>query len=932
MERALGADLDALRVHTDFAADQVATRLGADAVTCGADIFFASGRYDAGSRAGLRLLAHEAAHAVQQAGLRLPRSAAEVYVDSPASGAERSAHAAADRAAAGAPAGRSGASVRVRPLGEADCAFIQRHGSWEHRLLGDAATGDLDSIAQRTQRRERILEDLASFLEMWKDKPKDVDERAIKARYPDIRTVRLKKSGLLVTYGELNTLPDYMANPAVLDDQPEEILLPILQSVRQEGYYRVRGLLNRQGSPFAGAVSGVWYWDTLNLILETRALDNLTWNIGPKNSNHYLAVLGRNACHFAPFSWYRWQQHYLIAADLAVKAFSATDPGVREKLTYDAWMYHGYADHFLQDSFAAGHLVNKNLVMQWFTEWVADKWVPVTDWERVKHLTTARQPGVAARGLYNPADPGIVRDAQTAEEEPDNRKRMDMCGVRADGSIPQTDSYQNYLAFLDSSMVQLSSGALHDKLNVQGLWVASDAIPEPFLIYGDETMLNGGDGVRIASETAHLSQRSIIDRLARGSSDISVESLWRRFPTKVRQGSDLLSLETWMDAQRDSALGVFGEMPYLRMLIAGVTRMRHISQYQDDQPRGEWVSLGGGLPDERPWCTVGANHDGRLEVFHTGTDRGVWHRWQTTPSGAWSDWHSLAGDFLTKPVPARNADGRQVVFVRGPQGDVRFNWQMIVNANQWTGWQNLGGKLLSNPAPVLDNSGCLDVFYLGTDAALWHRRQKWPNDNNWHGEESLRGDELQGFVGDPAVSADFHGRLHVFCYGKVTRSVWHRQQTPNGEWLGWASFGAGDWYQYDPVRLSAGRNRDGRLDAFAVGTDGALWHKYQTAAGGDWRQWTAWQSLGGKFTGSPALAYSNTGRLDLFAQGQDGFLWHAQSNSARQWSKWDAFGGFQVAGEPATGQNTNGRMQVFIRGADKAQWYRLQIQADGRWQ
>jgi hypothetical protein len=41
--------------------------------------------------------------------------------------------------------------------------------------------------------------------------PDSVTEGMIHDMFPDLRLVRLQKSGLLVTYGELNTLPDYMA-------------------------------------------------------------------------------------------------------------------------------------------------------------------------------------------------------------------------------------------------------------------------------------------------------------------------------------------------------------------------------------------------------------------------------------------------------------------------------------------------------------------------------------------------------------------------------------------------------------------------------------------------------------------------------------------------------------------------------------------------
>ncbi|MFC6934567.1 DUF4157 domain-containing protein [Actinomadura yumaensis] len=65
-ERAYGAGLGELRVHTGPEADLACRALDADAFTAGADVFFRDGAYAPHTRAGLELLAHEVAHAVEQ--------------------------------------------------------------------------------------------------------------------------------------------------------------------------------------------------------------------------------------------------------------------------------------------------------------------------------------------------------------------------------------------------------------------------------------------------------------------------------------------------------------------------------------------------------------------------------------------------------------------------------------------------------------------------------------------------------------------------------------------------------------------------------------------------------------------------------------------------------------------------------------------------
>jgi hypothetical protein len=66
MESRFGVDFGAVRVHVDGEAAKLSHELNAQAFTHGADIFFASGRYDPNTDTGKRLLAHELAHVVQQ--------------------------------------------------------------------------------------------------------------------------------------------------------------------------------------------------------------------------------------------------------------------------------------------------------------------------------------------------------------------------------------------------------------------------------------------------------------------------------------------------------------------------------------------------------------------------------------------------------------------------------------------------------------------------------------------------------------------------------------------------------------------------------------------------------------------------------------------------------------------------------------------------
>lgn len=77
LEQALHMRLPRVQLHVGVAADAVARRLQADAVTLGDHIFFRAGKYDPGSATGIGLLGHELTHIAQnrlaEAGLSGPQ-------------------------------------------------------------------------------------------------------------------------------------------------------------------------------------------------------------------------------------------------------------------------------------------------------------------------------------------------------------------------------------------------------------------------------------------------------------------------------------------------------------------------------------------------------------------------------------------------------------------------------------------------------------------------------------------------------------------------------------------------------------------------------------------------------------------------------------------------------------------------------------------
>jgi hypothetical protein len=81
-------------------------------------------------------------------------------------------------------------------------------------------------------------------------------------------------------------------------------------------------------------------------------------------------------------------------------------------------------------------------------------------------------------------------------------------------------------------------------------------------------------------------------------------------------------------------------------------------------------------------------------------------------------------------------------------------------------------------------------------------------------------------------------------------------------------------------------NSDGRVELVGWGTDGAIWHRAQSAAGGT--TYGDWVSLGGGLITAPQVIRLLDGRLEVYATGLDHLLWHRVQASAGSstWTDW----------------------------------------------
>ena len=159
--------------------------------------------------------------------------------------------------------------------------------------------------------------------------PRQADEARLRAAHPGLDPVRLPGSGLVVTLGELNVLPDYLGRPEDIESAPLAFLGPLIQSVRSWSIAELarpaglRGALGPLPAALPRLLPGSLRYPLLGPLAETAeiaAVSALGRRHGFAPANRYAAVLARNSGHFAPFSWYRWHSFHQAARALIARS------------------------------------------------------------------------------------------------------------------------------------------------------------------------------------------------------------------------------------------------------------------------------------------------------------------------------------------------------------------------------------------------------------------------------------------------------------------------------------------------------------------------------------------------------------------------------------------------------------------------------------
>ncbi|MEN3359161.1 MAG: hypothetical protein V7637_3143 [Mycobacteriales bacterium] len=483
---------------------------------------------------------------------------------------------------------------------------VQRHSSWEHALMGDVKPGDLASATGRIApaNQKHVLTQEVKRVDYFRTDPRAVPKTGPGELFEGIQILKLTGSELYVTYGEVNALADYLPNGHDINTMSATDLIPILQHMRQ---IIAASAISARDNVDADSYDGDFpQWSggqreptkakvirgasagAADLIVEDAATAS-------RGFQRYSGLLSRNACHFAPMSWERWSQNHSRAVAEAQRAHgfrAAGDTRLAGSET-QAWVHNGYADHFLEDSFAAGHLINKTMVMQWFMEYLRTRHpllvkAQMPDADMAKAMNPSAQRHVAGQDLYaamasaqaaeqgRPGPPppkSVSTDLQTASEfrgrnaggRLDATDRAALAGVRPVPGMTERQVSHQYQRFLADALLHMAAGQVHDHFNAMttGGLLVENGLGMRFRVGGDNTQLALSDarGAQVVVEAVNLSRQVIAETLATGQSTVSGREVLLMVPTKVVLGSGAYDLETWNQTTiRDYCDKIFPEV------------------------------------------------------------------------------------------------------------------------------------------------------------------------------------------------------------------------------------------------------------------------------------------------------------------------------------------------------------------------------------
>jgi len=542
MESRFAHDFSHVRVHTDERASASAQAIGAPAYTVGSHVAFGAGNYAPQTGAGRRLLAHELVHVVQQAN-SVDSGHNEGLTLWSAPSAEHEAVAASRAALDGALGGGLGSRTGSQPV-------LQRYEAGEHVQFGEAGDALKELVGKQAFQYKvkpgempRVIaakfgvteEDLRAAnsdkLRTWKaTSPAGGTVRGFDAGDmilipPAINdTVReaLKTKELSFTLGGESV--DYGQGIAMGDlfKDPEHILAAPDATLKE-----LKDLIQKD-KPRPGAVTAE-EWDRVT---------------GPVTGGKFSDLALHNESHFAPSNpalatvsgkstadnKSSWEKYHALA-------ISESQAGHKDK----ALAINAFADHFLTDAFASGHLFNKRDVMETF-----NRQLPVDAKGKFTPASVAFFDVVAARAFT-----GAVKTEFSKYETVTYEGGFFRPNINSDSRFSKL--LQGIHSKEPDILSSVAAKAVHDTLNREpgGVEVENN-MGDKWTVSGDASLndirLNAGnaDTLRIGRKAVAQSQLDVLSAF-KAAGPISLpavyKSVWDYVPHPTAAGTATVSKE-----------------------------------------------------------------------------------------------------------------------------------------------------------------------------------------------------------------------------------------------------------------------------------------------------------------------------------------------------------------------------------------------------
>jgi hypothetical protein len=363
-------------------------------------------------------------------------------------------------------------------------------------------------------------------------------------------------------------------------------------------------------------------------------------------------------------------------------------------------------------------------------------------------------------------------------------------------------------------------------------------------------------------------------------------------------------------------------------------------------PFAGWTSLGQPMPQSVLSHATALNADGRVEAFALAAlpeqqAGAILHIWQGAGGEGWSAWAAMVPplDQPLMPLGAISAglqkDGLLKMFT--PAGSQVQTQQSNGWSNKWqyffvsapgsstTPVQSATPVQVNYYVVVHESDNNMNVFGIPTmyQSPLARTYQTNRYFNNYHGwalVESLASQNPLNLIAeDFDATRNQDDRMEAFVR-MSDDCLWHTWQTKL-----FSQFT--DYYKFDNPsadvvlvgRPAAAQKADGRIEVCIRGSDGQLWHIWQTAINNGWSTWSA---LGGTPIGDPVMGLTAGGQLVVLAQFPDGALWQVSQigqNGTQGWGSWTSNAAESIT--HVTLQKTlSGNLLAFISAAG-ALWF-----------